>query len=435
MRQAPRAQRDNPSTAYAGAKIACTYVGTTSVDYWPMVLYDAREALSRDVALPNNAADAASNHPEITAQGVMNYIELDVNNLDRWFTKAIGVSGQFSDGVGGYAVYFSDRRGNQTDPVLNLKTASFGFNDFVNGLSDPANGCPNNTPDAGEDLVGDGNLRTYGGVPLLPVYQTVNPNLAIQNLLPNLLPNLGPVLPSPRPGAACTVPPQFPSPIYIYKHNEEARENPPVFFRRALKLVNGSTINLGATCFGPTPPCGLTIVAENPVYIQGEYNDGGVNNGTWTGAHVSASVAGDSVTLLSNNWNDVNSFISPYAPASRPGVTTSYRTAIIGGKGIPFQQPAGNPNDYGTDGGLHNFLRYLEAWGGTLYYRGSLVSFYYNQQGIGPYKCCTTVYSPPTRGYNFDQEFTQGPQWLPPRTPMLRALNTVGFSQEIMPTQ
>jgi hypothetical protein len=336
--------------------------------------------------------------------------------------------------VGGYAVYFSDRRGNQVDPVTNLKTGSFGFNDFVNRLSDPANGCPNTVMDAGEDLVGDGNLRTYGGVPLIPFYQGANPNLAIQNLLPNLLPNLGLVL-LQNPNCPAAVP--FPSPVYIYKHNQEARENPPVFFRRALKLVNGRTINLGTACFGaaPNPPCGLTTVAENPVYIHGEYNDGGINNGTWAGAHVSASVVGDSVTLLSVNWNDVNSFISPYNPGSRPGATTSYRTAIIGGKGIPFPQPAGTPDDYGTDGGLHNFLRYIESWGGTLYYRGSLVSFYYSNQGVGLYKCCNTVYSPPTRGYNFDQEFTQGPQWLPPRTPTLRSINTVGFSQEIMPTQ
>jgi hypothetical protein len=202
-----------------------------------------------------------------------------------------------------------------------------------------------------------------------------------------------------------------------------------------LKLVNGSTINLGTACYGaaPNPPCGLTIATENPVYIQGEYNDGGVNNGTWAGNSVAASVAGDAVTFLSNNWNDVNSFISPYNPANRPGVTTSYRTAIISGKGIPFVQPAGTGQDYGTDGGVHNFLRYLENWGGTLDYEGSLVSFYYSAQAIGPYKCCTTVYSPPTRAYFFDQNFTAGPQWLPPRTPTLRSINTVGFSQDILP--
>ena len=109
--------------------------------------------------------------------------------------------------------------------------------------------------------------------------------------------------------------------------------------------------------------------------------------------------------------------------------------AIISGKGIPFSQPAGTAADYGTDGGLHNFLRYVETWGGTLYYKGSLVSFYFNRAGTGLYKCCTTVYNPPTRGYTFDADFSQGPQWLPPRTPKLTSINTIGFSQELLPTQ
>ena len=150
---------------------------------------------------------------------------------------------------------------------------------------------------------------------------------------------------------------------------------------------------------------------------------------------MASSVSADSVTLLSSNWNDINSFISPYDPGSRQPVTTSYRVAIISGKGIPFVQPAGTVQDYGTDGGLHNFLRFLEAWGGTVHYRGSLVSFYYSTQGIGPYKCCTTVYGAPTRDYTFDQNFTLGPQWLPPRSPRLRSINTVGFTQMTLPTQ
>ena len=434
--------RDNPATAYSGAKNACTFVGTTSVDYWPLVLYDAREAQSRDNALGNNGNDSASNHPMITAEGVMDYVELDVNNLDRWFTGAIGANGNKSDNVGGFSVYFSDRRGNQTDPTagVGVKTGSFGFNDIVNPAD--ANGCPNNVMDAGEDLEGDGTLRLYGGLPLTPVEQTAlgTPTLGIYNMETNLsgtnLVTGGVPLFVKNPNCAGT-PAVQPSPIYVYEHNQEARENPPVFFRRALKLEYGSTLNLGTTCYGaaPNPPCGLTVVAENPIYIQGEYNDGGVNTGAWSGTNVAASVMGDAVTFLSDGWNDVNSFISPYDPSSRPGTTTSYRVGIIGGKGIPFPQPNGTAADYGTDGGLHNFLRYVESWTGTLYYKGSLVSFFYNRADTGLYKCCTTVYGPPTRGYSFDTEFSQGPQWLPPRTPTLRSINTVGFTQELLPTQ
>lgn len=419
--------RDNPSTAYPAPGSPCAAT-TNGYDYWPMVLFDAREANSRDNALPNNPNDPGTD-PELTAEGVINYVELDVNNLTRWFGGLIGTTGANANNTGGYAVYFSDRRGNQVDPVAGTKVGAFGFNDIVNP-GDAVNGCPNGGLDQGEDLEGTtpATLRTYGGVPL--INGDVAANLGVQNALPGVFPQV--LTQNPNCGAAA-IPP---SPIYVYHHNQEARENPPVFFRRALKLVNGKSFNLGTACYGapPNPPCGLTISAENPVYIQGDYN-APVNNGTWAGFSVASSVAADSVTLLSNNWNDVNSFISPYAPASRPGAQTAYRVAIIAGKGIPFLQTAGGAADYGTDGGVHNFLRYLEAWGAPLYYEGSIVSFYYNRQNIGLYKCCTTVYSPPNRVYSFDNNFILGPQWLPPRTPSLRSVNTIGFSQELLPTQ
>jgi len=429
--------RDNPSAAYAAGHNACT-PSTSGYDFWPNVLFDPREGVSRDNALPNDGNDAASNHPEITAEGVMNYISLDMGNLQKWFAGTIGSSGANASSVGGYEVYFSDRRGNVTDPAVGRKTGFFGFDDIINGTSDPANGCPNNTIDPGEDFVGDGVLRVFGGVPLVTGATngttTITSSQGIPSLLTNLSPSLSLVL-TKNPNCAVSAP--APGPLYVYAHVQEARENPPVFFRRALKLVDAQTINLGTTCYGaaPNPPCGITIASENPVYIQGEFNDGGVNTGTWTGSSVAASVAADSVTLLSDSWNDINSFISPYAPGSRTPTTTSYRVAIVSGKGIPFAEPAGTAQDYGTDGGLHNFLRFLEGWGGTVWYRGSLVSFYYSAQGIGPYKCCTTVYSAPNREYTFDENFTLGPQWLPPRTPTLRSINTVGFTQEILPTQ
>jgi hypothetical protein len=83
---------------------------------------------------------------------------------------------------------------------------------------------------------------------------------------------------------------------------------------------------------------------------------------------------------------------------------------------------------------MHNFLRYIENWSGTLNYRGSIISLYYNRQATGTYKCCNDVYGPPSRGYNFDTEFLQ-PNLLPPRTPLFRDVNTTGFTQLLLPTQ
>jgi len=55
-----------------------------------------------------------------------------------------------------------------------------------------------------------------------------------------------------------------------------------------------------------------------------------------------ASIIADAVTALSNNWNDVNSFISPYNYSGRMATATTYRFAMVGGQGVPFLQPAGS---------------------------------------------------------------------------------------------
>ena len=429
--------RDNPSIASPGGSCGNT-AATGSVigtDYWPLALFDAREGTLRTATTPT----------QVTAQGVMYYIELDAANLATWFKNNQGLfPGGLNNNTGGYTVYFSDRRGEQTDPNAgNTKTGSFGFNDIVNAAN-ALNGCPNNTIEQGEDLEGDGILRTYGGAETIPLYPlasvannwTVTPlwtgtNMAASGATKVLQANS--VCPAPVVAAPVSTT-NWPGLMYV--NAQEARENPPVFFRRALKIVDGQTLNLGNAC-GPVA-CGLTIVAENPVYIQGDYN--APADGTFGGNSVAASVAGDAITLLSDNWNDASSFAFPYTIGSnasdREAVQTAYRTALIAGKGIPFVNPAGEAQDFGTDGGVHNFLKFLETWSGVnCYYEGSLVSFYYNRQGVGVYKNSGTVYSPPSRHYFFDQNFTLGPQFLPPRTPSLRSINTIGFSQELLPTQ
>ena len=121
------------------------------------------------------------------------------------------------------------------------------------------------------------------------------------------------------------------------------------------------------------------------------------------------------------------------AGQSRPGTTQSwYRLAIVAGKGLAFPQPAGTATDFGTDGGAHNFLRFLENGGSTVNYLGSMATFFYNRQAVGTYKCCTTVYGAPTRAYNFDVNFLN-PALLPPNTPVFRDMNVVGFSQDLRP--
>jgi hypothetical protein len=393
-----RVQRlmDSPSTTPCG--------GTSpnqKYQFWPNVLYDSREGLLRD--------NIGTGDTRIYMGGVMHYVELDVTNLARWFTGAIAGTGgnALRDDNEGYVVYFSDRRTNYHNPAMgNEETAKYGAEDFVNP-ADIANGAPDGLGETGEDVDGSGGLDTYGTTPVLPAG-------AISPLNAGITPYL-----FTKDGNAVTA--------------GIARKNRAIFFRRALKLVNGQTFNLGSNSDGVN--WGLSIASENPVYVQGNYNASG---GNFDGVHRACSILADAVTLLSNNWNDRNSFTSPNNPGGRNATTTWYRTAVIAGKGISFNNinmSDTDSRDFGTDGGAHNFLRYLENWGGqTLNYRGSIVSLYVNQQASGTYKCCTNVYSPPSRGYNFDTEFLQI-QLLPPKTPRFHDINITGFTQMKMPNQ
>ncbi len=78
---------------------------------------------------------------------------------------------------------------------------------------------------------------------------------------------------------------------------------------------------------------------------------------------------------------------------------------------------------------MHNFLRYIENWGGqTLNYKGSIANLFYSTYATGIFKCCDIVYSPPTRNYFFDNNFTTF-QGLPPGTPTFRDIDNLSYRQ------
>jgi Tfp pilus assembly protein PilX len=478
-------------------------MSTTASDYIPLMLYDPRAGLLRDtigagLATGFTTPSAPGNKPGyyLTASGAIYYVELDVTNLARWFTGTIGKTGRPAAGTTGYLVYFSDRRGNQPcAPTANCpggvqqKLGNLGFEDIINPLSSTS--TPNGVVDTGEDLNGANAtlpgqapvsmpLDTYGQVPVFNCYPLNTgcpaPPTPFTNSytapypMPSQL-NSTALLNTSGATAACNTPvsltgantPKTGNPnricpsqaTQLYTNTgaaaspytaltiEEARDNPPLFFRRALKLTDAQAYNLG-NC-GTSIPCGLTIASENSVYVEGNFNATGTCCPVaYAGTDYPSAIIADAVTLLSTQWNDLNSFTHPYdlttsGGASNPGRagnTTYYRMGVLAGKGLSFPQPTVgvSPQDFGTDGGVHNFLRYIENWGGTLAYTGSIASFYFNTQAVGIYKCCNTVYSPPTRGYSFNTNYLT-PTLLPPRTPAFTDTNTLGFTQLVLPGQ
>jgi hypothetical protein len=414
---------------FAATPSAPTMQSLTQYNWYPINFYDAREGEVREATDYNNDS--------CTTNGVMNAVEIDVGNLKRWLAGSIGTSGASVDYVAqnGYVLYYSDRRGMLPNPnavppnTAGTKSGDSGLEDVINVSTGGSTGTPDGTlepPTANspEDTNQNGVLDNFGAQ---------NLGLGFTGTVGNSSKNLNVLITSTNPA---------PDPYGTASANNRiaactntARKNWVSGARHVLKLVDGSLGNVPISPIGTiTDPGGFTVAAENPVYIQGDYNSSSTDT-VWNTppvdilGHSSAAVIADTVTLLSDSWDDRASLMSDVTnPSDRNASTTRYRVAIAAGKTMNFQRPSWGAQDFGTDGGLHNFLRYLENWGSqTLYYKGSIVSLFYSTYNTGTYKS-SLVYSPPTRGYSFDLDFSS-PQGLPPGTPLFRDVNSLGYRQ------
>jgi hypothetical protein len=474
------------------------YGNGSQYNWYPINFYDAREGENNDTrtnAFPyaeacagNTCTQPAFNVISGTPNGIMNSVELDVGNLRNWLTCTNGVAGCTGTNVdyqtmNGYVLYFSDRRGEQfatvaQGPNYQQEWGEYGYEDTVNYANAGGNFAPDGALDppnynnvSAEDVNGNTFLDVYGVKYLGDAYGTTTTADTDTNAVKSPF-AIGHRIPTFTFG----------------------RANRVTGARHVLKLVDGNIGNLptmppgnafnncNQTAANPTSCGGFTVASENPVYIQGNYNSNCPSasaNGnctpnsvaydtTWTSgvqvAHSASSIIADTVTLLSNNWQDwgcapiagnctnalnqtAGSMLNPVntpqgqnVPATTPNriaTTTYYRVAIAAGKNIAFNNTVQNPEfAYGMDGGVHNFLRFLEDWGGSpalnnqqqLWYEGSIVSLYWSYYSTGPFKCCNLVYNPPDRQYTFDTLFS-APQNLPPGTPMFRNVDNLTYRQ------
>jgi hypothetical protein len=167
--------------------------------------------------------------------------------------------------------------------------------------------------------------------------------------------------------------------------------------RRAFRLINGYGL----------PSGGLTIVSDNPVYIQGNYNTSSTssasvpsNNGTYTDpdasgyTRVPAAVVADAVNILSPGWSDANSAQGIGTRVATANTTVN--AALVGGI-----VPSGSGN---YSGGGENFIRFLEDWSSrTFCYYGSMVELYRSTQAIGAWNGNNSVFkSPSTSRWFYD---------------------------------
>jgi hypothetical protein len=225
------------------------------------------------------------------------------------------------------------------------------------------------------------------------------------------------------------------------------------FYRRAFRLINGTTLPGVYDSANASNTRGLTVASENGIYVQGNYNSTGIVSAPTTGntpygdflpapnspLDIPASVVADSVTILSNSWNDAQSFAAPYDQDERRASETTLRFAMISGDPIPSK--SAHPHQGGISprmsGGVHNFKRYLERWTDPnntsafavrLNYSGSLINLFNSHNNNGSFKCCSTVYNPPIRNWVFDNTFLD-PSRLPPGTPFFQYIQITGFER------
>jgi hypothetical protein len=191
-------------------------------------------------------------------------------------------------------------------------------------------------------------------------------------------------------------------------------------------------------------PTGATVVSDQAIYTQGDYNRGPIAPGALP--RQPAAVIGDSVNVMSNNYwanncangcscnisgnlrarNDCQSILT-LTDVSRDGANTQINSAFLGG----VDETTGSA----YNGGLENYPRFHEDWGSALTYNGSFVSLG-NPVHVDGLWCGTggsttsgcNIYNPPTRVWQYDPAFNQVAN-LPPLTPRFVYVQQVLFTE------
>jgi hypothetical protein len=192
-----------------------------------------------------------------------------------------------------------------------------------------------------------------------------------------------------------------------------------------------------------TNPQGITVASDQAMYLEGNYNIGpysptgsGPTGIPWT--HVAAAVIGDTLNVLSQNWeapatassttysNDQKSVtdLSGTTSTVRDAGDTTIYTAFLAGV---------DPVSSGYSGGLQNYPRLHENWdNNTLGYRGSFVSLSNPVHQNGAWSSNGTsynMYTVPTRNWDYDVQF-QDVAMLPPMTPTFISVQQIVFSED-----
>jgi hypothetical protein len=410
-------------------------------------------------------------------RGITSIVEVNMRNLARWIDgvydrNLLAGTNAVSTNIGhldGYTVYVSDRRG---DNVRSMTVANPGSKPVTYSTFNATNGMvdnvdiygPNGSMDAGEDVQ---NKGLSVGASLGSA--TVSPFLKDITELPD---------PAVLTGTYGTDNLKRAVAVAAWANLDTVTPTNHKYFRSAVRLFNGENLQVTTSVARRLSTThGLTVSSENMVYIWGNYNTTGINQGPAAGVsslnestslshycpgpgagsacasvidtQVPASIVADAFFPMSKTWFDSESATFPAAYTTRradrsmlagiPGDKqgTSVRAGIIAGNNLGAMDgspDADNGNDSRMNGGIHNFPRFLEDWlsnNQRWNFVGSFVPLYNSTQALGQWWYITSgnaVYAAPQRNWAFDDTFLQMDR-LPPGTPMFQYISPSAFRQ------
>jgi hypothetical protein len=219
--------------------------------------------------------------------------------------------------------------------------------------------------------------------------------------------------------------------LTVHGPNSRARGN-----GYGVRIRNGAYI--GSSIPGAPRPRGLTIVSDQPAYIQGDFN----RNENW----IPAAFLVDAINILSNAWDRDDRSLQPLD--QRRARETEVNAAFLSGTDITGGAEGVGGQDRGQyNGGLENYPRFHEAWQWgpsnnrtyvTFTYRGSFVSlgssrkaagrWCYGRDNCNGYDRFYGTYEAPRRQWSYDVRFSQGQ--LPPLSPRFVYLKQERFLRD-----